>query len=288
MKTIHETFGSGNPKIYKFGKIIEYPDLPIINSKEIIGIEIEVENFDQNRNPNPVWQIKEDGSLRNRGVEWVTKPITADMAPWCIKELSEAMTKEVSFNMRTSVHVHLNVGDLTEQQVKLLVAFYMLYERDLFNFVGKGRWKSVYCVPLNESSEWLMHSIRAFGGEVFWSKYTALNLKRIAEIGTVEFRHMHGTCDVDKLSKWVGMICNLKEFIKKESPEELNKLLFSNLTPQSIASLAQTIFGDHEKYLKIGVNKERSIFLMNAKVGLNKHPRPILIFSKSNLYKLMV
>lgn len=42
-----------------------------------------------------------------------------------------------------------------------------------------------------------------------WQKYTALNLLPITKYGTVEFRHMHGTNDFDKLCTWINSLSNL-------------------------------------------------------------------------------
>jgi len=42
-----------------------------------------------------------------------------------------------------------------------------------------------------------------------WSKYSALNIIPLARLGTIEFRHMHGTKDQVLMKDWLGSISNL-------------------------------------------------------------------------------
>jgi hypothetical protein len=42
-----------------------------------------------------------------------------------------------------------------------------------------------------------------------WSKYTALNLKRLEDLGTVEFRHLHGSSSAPLLDHWLTIIGRL-------------------------------------------------------------------------------
>jgi len=42
------------------------------------------------------------------------------------------------------------------------------------------------------------------------SKYSALNSNSLATFGTLEFRHMAGTVDINKISDWINILLQLK------------------------------------------------------------------------------
>ena len=111
---------SRNTYFKELGK--EYkPTLPIHNKNYIFGIEVEVEHV-----PNPridgttYWTMTTDGSLRNDGVEFVSLPIRMDQIEGALKQLQTNLPNDHEFSPRTSVHVHMNVRDMTITQINNL------------------------------------------------------------------------------------------------------------------------------------------------------------------------
>jgi hypothetical protein len=195
----------------------------VVDSLELVGIEVEVENAGNlTANLNKTWTMVADGSLRNTGIELITKPIPAKDAPLALEYLlKHYLTQDCCFSPRTSVHVHLNVQDLTRGQVVDYILLYAVYEKLFYKFAGRGRAKNIYCVPLSDCDLLTYMCEMGETRDRQWSKYTGLNTLPILTYGTVEFRHMHGTYDVGKLSTWINLITKLKEYIKGSTSKQI-------------------------------------------------------------------
>jgi hypothetical protein len=218
-----------------------------VNSTELIGIEVEVENArNVTQGLNKVWQVVADGSLRNNGLEFITRPIPASAAPVCLEYLlNQYLAKDCCFGPRTSIHIHLNMQDMTRSQVVDFVLLYSIYEKLFYKFTGRGRQKNIYCVPLSDCD--LLPYLVEYGEtrDGSWSKYTGLNTLPIREHGTVEFRHMHGTTDVAKLSTWINLICKLKEHIRRTTSKQVRTMISEMNDGFDFGGLLQEIFGDY-------------------------------------------
>jgi hypothetical protein len=128
-----------------------------------------------------------------------------------------------SFSWRTSVHDHLNVIDLKETELKSLMVLSSLFEPSLFHYVGQERAQSVFCVPLTESIShyflWqYLHGKRSLKmlAQEDWYKYSSVNMARLVDrgvhepgIGTIEFRHMGGTGNINTVLRWHSIILQL-------------------------------------------------------------------------------
>lgn len=232
---------------------VNVPDLPVIDSNQLVGIEIELENWEGPVHPvDRVWHSKEDGSLRNDGVEWITSPIAASHAPFALYHLlHEVLSPGSCFSPRTSIHVHVDMQQWEDIQVKHLLLWYLLLEPLFYRFTGRGRQKNIYCVPLMDTD-----LIRNFYEMPLphviakWSKYTGLNILPLTSFGTIEFRHMHGTFDYVKVSRWIKLICKLCEFVQNHTTE-YHKITLSGLTEEiNYPMLLGQIFGNDVQYIK--------------------------------------
>lgn len=209
MTTLAKTFGysdkvvpgrSGTPHSYQ-------PSL-------VVGFELEVENA-RVRHPAPgVWIPQTDGSLRNNGLEFITPPLAGKGIDDSINEMWDKMPDGWSFSQRTSVHVHVNARDLTWQQLKMWLLTYCVVEEVMFDFASPDRAKGIFCVPLLDTSypDYLISKLvtNTHRAQQGWEKYSAVNLSRLGDLGTVEFRHMPGTRDKEKILLWVKMLDDLR------------------------------------------------------------------------------
>ena len=126
-KTKHNAYERANP--------INDP-INVIDKNALVGIEIEVENMGNgNYVPAYYWQVKEDGSLRNNGVEFTSIPLRASQVEYALDVYNRSVTQNNTpdYSPRTSVHVHLNIRDLTWDQLKNLIILYCLFEKHFFH-----------------------------------------------------------------------------------------------------------------------------------------------------------
>lgn len=248
MALVINTFEIGAVKPYKPKNLPEHAGTKVV-SEELIGIEVEIENTAHvsNTKLNPCWTTHADGSLRNAGVEYITKPIPAGYAPGALTNLlTEVLDRQCSFSPRTSIHVHLNVQDLDVTQVADIVMLYTIYEKLLYRYAGRGRMKNIYCVPIAETTFLDAMTERNLGSG--WSdnygKYTGLNLAVLSRYGTLEFRHMHGTFNVEKLAVWLNFITGFKAYVKAHPTGEIRKMIYGMDDDFDFRGLARELFGE--------------------------------------------
>lgn len=267
MTTILQKYGLGQVTPHKVTGLTSIETPHIVKSNELIGIEVEIENVNNLREqPNKVWSIINDGSLRNGGHEFVSRPIEAFNAPKALTYLlHNYLGKECCFSPRTSVHVHLNVQDFTLAQVVDMTLLYTVFERLFYRFTGRGRMKNIYCVPLVDT-QLLLGLAEKNLSDTDWSKYTGFNLLPLFSYGTVEFRHMHGTSDIGKLSVWINFITKLKEYVRSSSTKAIRSDIANMDENYPYHELLDNIFGEFAHHLKI--NSLEELCYKEAKLAL--------------------
>jgi hypothetical protein len=267
--TIHESFGVKVPVPFKVDlvKIDKTPPEYAIDSNIVIGIEVEVENAAESAVPRSgVWTVNTDGSLRNGGREFITNPIQASAAPFALRELlGKTLQKTVCFSPRTSIHVHVNCTEYTFEQVKNISLMYGLLEHLFYKFVAKGRRKNIYCVPISETNLWQHFNQATLSSNISaWRKYTGYNLRPLSEIGTVEFRQMHGTFDYGKVSIWIRLITKLVEYAASLDTKSCREQIAEFGPATDIPAFLQKIFGADAAYLKYSSFNEDFKFTTNT------------------------
>lgn len=218
-------------------------------TSRLLGIEIELENVIINTPKLNYWSAIEDNSLKINGREF-TLPVTNNKLKEALFYLFHNITANTS--SRCSVHVHANILDLTLDNLNTLVALYIIFEKALFNFSG-NRNNSNYCVPVTD----LILPRQLFTNigylQEYLTKYTAIHLfaqdKHGKTLGTLEFRHLKGTMDINYIDTWAQIITNLVNFSKAIPFSELTKLIFDMRTTSSYNQLATDIFKDYKKLL---------------------------------------
>lgn len=196
-----------------------YFGLPNNPSGDVYGIEMELEQLYELINfPKHCQNVTEDHSLRNNGMEFISKPVSLeDAVEFFVDTLT---TEEVKWSDKTkrctergSVHVHVNVKHFSIAQLRKFLRFYCILEPEFFAFVHESRRNNIYCVPLAATQmPKYIQRLPTLGNIVeSWHKYTALNVKCLSELGTVEFRHLEATENECTFRQWLGFIHQLKE-----------------------------------------------------------------------------
>lgn len=220
----------------------------MISPKYLFGIEVEGERVAaQGGQLLHYWTTTNDGSLRNNGIEFVSTPIRAEQIPYAILNLQEYL-RNIEFTERTSVHVHMNVRDLSIHDIFSLLTLYALFERVLFKWVGHDRETNVFCTPLTETNYHKNYkNLYKNVGDIrhYWNKYTALNLVPMSEKGTIEFRHLYGTLNKDVICTWVNLLSCLKNYIKNTNINNLVKEISELNNNSAYLLFAEKVFGNY-------------------------------------------
>ena len=156
-----------------------------------LGFEIEIEDVTSTFTETPGIMETTDGSLRN-GKEYVSSVLPN---PQYALMLYTYMfdTLEGNYSERCGFHFHLDLTSRSKAQILSFVKSYILVERTLFRtYPNILRSNNNFCNLLVDSQDEL-NLIRRYAHESRnpfsdYSKYTALNLKPMTTIGTVEFR----------------------------------------------------------------------------------------------------
>lgn len=191
----------------------------------LFGVEVECEGRKLYPINNRYWKTEQDGSLRgvypSEACEWVFKqPMSFDASILALKHLVTAQEEAVfNFSFRTSVHVHVNVLDLTWDQYMAMIYLYMLLEEPMMRKCGKTRIANRFCLRVQDAEgildtvEYMMQmgppSLYQIHQETV--KYSALNLAATPKYGSLEFRGMEGNLDIPRLTEWLTAIRSIKE-----------------------------------------------------------------------------
>jgi hypothetical protein len=188
-------------------------------SDTAVGIEIEVENLSEADYGLKLWDQIRDGSIVN-GVEFVSKPVWGTAITDALDELRRVFTEHDPYlSFRTSVHVHINALDMTPEQLEHFVVLYLMYELPLFRLHEHwGRYDNIFCVPARKSikvqdgyAKLLADlSVERIRTDYVGYKYSAFNPNALARFGTMEFRHMGGSADMDEVDRWINILLQLK------------------------------------------------------------------------------
>lgn len=252
---IRESIGL-NPVDVRNTSYPEYkPDsIRVIDPDLVFGVELEIEGV-------PHWPDLEisgmgstsDGSLRNNGREFLLRPQKyADAVATLTKFFSNAkLSNETNYSERCSIHVHSNCQDLTFDQLQVILLLYQVTERLLFNWIGFGRSQNIFCVPWYDTN--LTHSL--FDGRKNvdkysnWMKYSALNLAPLYTYGTIEWRHMHGHCDSERLFQWMRIISCFFRYARKAELKEVKEFFTSLNTNSHYNRFVESIFQEEMGFI---------------------------------------
>ena len=238
MATVCNYLGTDVPRIYgtKLKKSIP------------VGIEIELEKVFINARPHP-WTTITDGSLKVRGKEF-TLPVYNTSADKMLTHLFSCIKAEAS--SRCSVHVHVNISDYTEDDLKNILILYIIFENTLYRYSGR-RWSSNYCVPVRSHFTQKISNLKLFDFQYNFPKYSGIHFFPDAKLTTVEFRQMAGTTNKDYITNWIMIVSNLVKYAQTIKNEDLVQLVQNMYTTSSYWDLAKNVF---EEYYNVLTNDD--------------------------------
>lgn len=182
-----------------------------------------------------VWAAKEDGSLRNYGIEYISSPIKT-YKPHVKALVDKLLTVPTLMKEcpRAGIHVHVNVTDMTQSNIWTMACIFWTLENALVEWCGESRVGNNFCLRLKDATRVVGASVNAirsvFVGterDSFVSfhpnthKYASLNLATVARLGTLEFRSLDGNLDSDRVNNWTEQLLLLRELaFKFEDPHK--------------------------------------------------------------------
>lgn len=209
-----------------------------------IGLEIECEGTNLFNAPISYWTCHQDHSLRaaqdgSPPIEYVLKkPLNRKELDKALLYLSTKLKQTgstIDDSTRTSVHVHLNCQKYTVQEVYKIICMYIIYEELLTEWCGKDRVGNLFCLRSKDAEYFLncleQAVISGKYNQILQDeyRYSACNTASLKKFGSLEFRTMRGTVDVQVIRTWVDILVGLKD----------KALSFDN--PRSIVELFQRI-----------------------------------------------
>lgn len=235
-------------------EILLRQDLASFSVPTNVGIELELENWQFGRGlDNSLWTEDTDGSLRNNGVELISKVLSGYRVSSALRVLTRSLdTQEPVANERTSFHLHLDVLDLTLLEFRNLVFIMGAYEPLLLQLCAEHRRCNSFALPLSHAPAVLQHLHRGMSewSRYAWShlisegifsldeyKYGALNFASIGVHGTVEFRMHQGTFNITEIKDWIQVLITFKDWAKR----------YDNLDDLSIALEGDLLVEMHTK-----------------------------------------
>lgn len=201
---------------------------PSRRQKGLIGLEIEAEGRQLFNTPFQYWTCHTDNSLRevdgHPPIEYTLKvPLSLEETETALHYLASKMKDTgsvLAMSNRTSVHVHINCQGATLRQLYTFLCLYFIFEEVLIDWASPERAGNLFCLRAKDSGgfiEMLEYPLKTGGGFAVWhqdSRYSACNVTAIPKFGSLEFRALRGTFDIDLIMKWIKLLLHIKETAK--------------------------------------------------------------------------
>lgn len=240
--------------------IRSYRESPLLADSDcLVGLEIELEGVNLSEKCKDdiafrYWSLHDEDSIKGAGAyEFVfNQPFAGADVVTAINHLCDLLggTKPSPIiSVRTSTHVHLDVRNLSYEQLYRFLLMYVVTERLLYRYCGAKRMSNPFCVQIDSSNVKIRSDVDDFILNLpdNHARYLGLNMNAIKKFGSVEFRMLGGAWKADKILNWTNILLSLRKYaISNEI--DLDEL------PCKISTLGceeymATIFGDYAKSL---------------------------------------
>jgi hypothetical protein len=200
----------------------------LFDSKQTIGIEIEMEGQNLSFNNSMYWKYTHDGSLRGtpESIEYLLKaPIPKREVSRVLKLLKDLMLikrkppARFTPSDRCGVHIHINIQYFTEENLIKFMCTYLAVENLLLRYCGEARQGNLFCLRAIDANTLISKLIEyrqdgdllKLTSRALDIKYAAMNLGAIREHGSLEFRALKTPNDIEKINEWVKLLCCVRD-----------------------------------------------------------------------------
>lgn len=241
-----------------------YQPSDLLVSNDLVGVEIECEGIGDKTGrlgTLKFWRVTEDGSLRDNGCEFILKsPLSGKDLILALRELPAKLNigeLTPTYNDRTSLHIHIDIRDLTFNQFMNYVITYAAFEKPLFKFAGEHRQGNLFCLShenaegdlfkLSEAKNPKDHKVANYVLRRT-NKYSACNIASSLRHGSLEFRHHVGTHDTKQILAWINLLLCMKKHAK--TMDELPTVeALHRISDIGIEQYMAEVFGTHAEQL---------------------------------------
>lgn len=292
MTTFKELWGVDPTPAMKADKNYKEGTIPVAAPDLVVGLELEIENW-RGENAYFGYSFKEDNSLRGSAIEAVTLPTKTRYVETLLRGFFEKnKITDANYSERCGTHVHMDISKMTPDQLSTFCLLYQVHERLMFGYVGGDRDKNIFCVPWEQAgiNFDLLNTMRTRTKDVSrnWRKYAALNLVPITTFGSVEFRHLPGTCDVDYLMGWINLIGSMYNYAMNNGYKETQQKVIDLNTSSAYDKFVNDVFGKYANLFQANnLQEEMESGVINVKlmsISDLKPEKPVK--EKSNLDRL--
>ena len=204
--------------------------MELIDCDCLLGLEIEIEGVNLRRSvldagKGKWWRSTNDGSLREGGREFIfNEPYDVKTTQLALQTLYEHIIRPpATVSMRTGIHVHLDIRDLSLEEFRRLCILYALLEEPIFAWMGDKREDNSFCMPWYKADGDMsaIRKVLSSNKNEFIklakhiNRYAALNLNSVAKYGSLEFRHLQTTFDLDRVFTWINIILYMRQWAQK-------------------------------------------------------------------------
>lgn len=246
---------------------VYFPDS--VKVHELFGIEVELEGKGGIAKPTDKifadWTVTNDGSLRklnpgDEAIEYVTRvPRNRLRTTKSLMNLMEFLTspgKVVYDSYRTSIHVHVNCMADKMIHVYNFITLCIIFDELLASQNGEHRIGNNFCLRARDAQGQvtdLINSINSHGSisglQGNW-RYSAINFASLIKFGTVEFRSLECTTDVQRIIQWVQVIENMKIASRTfDNPQQIIRGFSQSF---SVQDFCKKILGNSaQKYIEV-------------------------------------
>jgi len=228
------------------------------------GIEIETESKTPYDYPkSKYWDFKPDNSLRDYGVELVSKgPLTKPELEYALGEFEVLKVKHkyIQDSISTSIHVHANMLNETFLTVANFLTTWALVENLLIKYSGPDRLSNLFCLSIKDAEgildKWI-NLLKTIDTKKYNKvsvprdsvKYSALNVATLSQLGTLEVRTFRGETDVNIIKKWVEIIDKIMTFSRQKG---LTPPIICDLYREHTTDIIDLIFQEYAKEIYVG------------------------------------
>lgn len=232
--------------------------------KTRIGLELEVENAAGRSLETDYWATKLDGSLSERGREYVLS------APLFGKDLVVALDEleaHVEANPRiqatndTSLHVHIDFRGIDAKTFTSFILLYYIFEKVLFKYAGPERKDNIFCLSLEDTEPdmgtlaGMLSAIAVDHTDMFSScvnsfpRYRGMNLNSLARFGSIEFRGHGMTYKKQEILDWINLLFCLKKAAKRLSTTQFFNKPYMYIKSEGLEIFTKDIFRKYTSLL---------------------------------------
>lgn len=224
-------------------------------TENLFGVELELENLPEFPYGDiSVWRCVEEGGLGDFGREFVFRgPLNLKQSHTAIESLFalfHARKEQPQASGLCGVHIHVNMLNASYLELSNLALCAAILEPMLFELTG-DRCQNRYCIPVMSTKyadilcQYYGHSkiVKAGGLIGGQPKYCGVNFLTLLQYGTIEFRQMAGSVDVNTLKKYVSLIDSLVTHGKQK--KFLERLLSATINSEIDQICRQVFLGEN-------------------------------------------